>query len=319
MARRTLFIINPAAGGRQALQRWALFEQKLSAAGIAVDKVLTQFPGHAEQIAAQAAQDYDVLAVVGGDGTVSEVANGILQTSGDRATLGIVPCGTGNDIARNCGIRNLTHSLDSLSLGQVRQMDAIRIDCRAKHQPLIRFGLAFGGVGIIGPLLRYATVRAKRVLGQTLAYRVALLRALWAYRSPQMQLSCDGTALKGRFLFLGLSNGEAVGGGMKLAPGARIDDGLLNVNLVDDLPMLEGIKQIRRLSQGRHTDHEKVRYFTAKAISVGADEPVDVATDGEIIGTTPARFEVKPGALRLLVPRGGCPPPSGRVPICQKP
>lgn len=304
MARRALFIINPTAGGRQALKRWAPFEQKLIAAGMVPDKVVTQFPRQAEQIAAQAARHYEILAVVGGDGTVSEVANGILQREGDCAKLGIVPCGTGNDIARNCGIRGFEESFHSLTSGQIRQMDVIRIHCFAGGQPIERFGLAFGGVGIIGPLLRNATVRAKRVLGQALAYRVALLRALWTYQSPNMRLTCDGTSTEGQFLFLGLNNGEAVGGGMKLAPGAAIDDGLLNINLVADVSMLDGIKQLRRLSQGRHTDHEKVRYFTAKTLLVEADEPVDVAADGDIIGITPARFEIRPRALGFLAPHG---------------
>jgi diacylglycerol kinase (ATP) len=158
----------------------------------------------------------------------------------------------------------------------------------------------FAGAGVVGPLLRKATPLAKRLLGRAFAYRIGLVRALWRYRPARMRIDCDGRCFDDQFLFLGASNGENAGGGMKIAPGARTNDGVLNVNLVGNVGFLEGLKQIRRLNQGRHTAHPKVRYFAARDITVNSDETVEIAADGELLGYAPARFEIQPGALSVL-------------------
>ena len=90
---------------------------------------------------------------------------------------------------------------------------------------------------------------------------------------------------------------------MRLAPGARMDDGLLNVNLIEALGRWAAVKQLRRVCQGRHTDHPKVRYLTATELMVEGDIPLEVAADGELIGFTPARFAVQPKALKVVVRR----------------
>ena len=303
MTRRTLFIINPTAGGGRGLQRWAQFADRLLKETPAPAHFFTTEPREAERIASKAAQEYDLLVAVGGDGTVSEIANGILSTENSKTALAIVPCGTGNDFARTAGVPNQEDALQALLHGTLHQVDVIRISCIADGQTVSRYALSFGGVGIIGAVLRNATLGWKRVLGRSMAYRVGLLKALWNYSSPNMRIMTDGKKVEGRFLFLGLNNGEDAGGGLKLAPGARNDDGVLNVNLVGEVGRWEGLKEIRQLSRGTHTAHPKVAYFPARDVSVEAEEALEVAADGDLIGHTPARFEVRPGVLALLTPR----------------
>ncbi len=334
MPARALFIINPAAGGERGRRRWAQFEQRwLSGSvsmpnqeenlasggtrlmrenprataeiqvrpGLPVEKVFTSRPGEAAEIARKAAGQYDILVAVGGDGTVGEVANGILSATDMRARLGIVPCGTGNDIAANAGLGNIHSARAALIAGRYQPMDVIKIECRGADYLHRRHALLFGGVGVIAPLLRSATPLAKRLLGRGFAYRVGLLCSLWSYEPARMAVRCDGQSFEGRFLFLGASNAETAGGGIKIAPGSRTDDGILNVNLVGEIGFLDGLAHFRRLCQGRHTCHPQVRFFEARNISVEAEETVEVAADGELIGHTPARFEVQPGALSVLV------------------
>jgi len=128
------------------------------------------------------------------------------------------------------------------------------------------------------------------------------LRALWSYRSPFMRITCDGQLFEGRFLFAGVSNSETAGGGMKIAPGAQTDDGLLNVNLVASMGRWEALKQLRRVCKGQHTTHPSVRYLTALSLDVETESPMDVAADGDLIGHTPAQFRVLPKALEVRVP-----------------
>ena len=300
MVQRVLFIINPAAGGGRGLQRWTKCESEVRASVFMTDKFFTKEPGEGQRIAATMGPDYDVVAAVGGDGTVCEVANGILSSQESGTRLGIVPSGTGNDIARSLGLMDFKDAAAALTRFHSKQIDVIRIKCMAGNHPHTRYALLFAGAGIIGPVLRRATPFSKRILGRGLTYKIGLVRALWCYRSPHMKIHCDGRRFEDQFLFLGASNGEDAGGGMKLAPGAKMNDGIVNVNLVSHIGYLEGLKQISRLCKGQHTGHPKVRYFEAKSISLQSDETVEIAADGELIGHTPATFEVVPGALPVI-------------------
>jgi diacylglycerol kinase family enzyme len=197
------------------------------------------------------------------------------------------------------GIKDLEEAWTALKRGTPQPMDVIRVECCSCSGAGVHYALSFAGVGIIAPLLRLTTPLAKKLLGQSLAYKFALLRALWSYTPPQMRITCDGKTSDGRFLFLGVSNGEHAGGGMRLAPGARIDDGTLDVNLVGAVGLLDGLSQIRRLARGRHTRHPQVRFFQSRSIGVEAGTRLEVALDGELVGYSPARFEVQPRALPI--------------------
>lgn len=298
MGRRTLFIINPAAGGGRGAKRWEQVERSLSAAGRPPEKVFTTQPGEAEWVAC-GATGYDLLVAVGGDGTVSEVANGILRAPTQTA-LAVVPVGTGNDIARALRLHTPTDSIQALLDGELRPTDVIRIDYSKGSESVRRFALLFAGVGIIGPVLRHTGKWLKRLLGQSLAYRAGLVRALYHYRSPEMRLDANGKTFQGRFIFVGLNNAEDAGGGMRIAPGARLDDGLLNVNLVGEIGRWEVLMELRRLAQGKHTGHPKVSYFSAQQVHIETEAPVEVAADGDLIGHTPAQFQIQPKMLSVL-------------------
>jgi len=108
--------------------------------------------------------------------------------------------------------------------------------------------------------------------------------------------------LEDNFLFACASNADQAGGGMRIAPGASINDGILNVNLIRDASLWEALGQIRRLSRGTHITHPKVRFFPARSLAVETRQDIEVTADGEIIGRTPVQFEVVPKAIRTLVP-----------------
>lgn len=295
-----LFIVNPAAGAGLALRRWQAFNSQLKTRGILSQHVFTHRAGEAIQLARDSCINYDLLVAVGGDGTVTEVSQGILTSPVSRASLGIVPFGTGNDVAQALGISNQVQALTSLTSGHSKTIDVLEVSCYVNGQSTIRHALLFAGVGIISDALRKTTPLIKRIFGQRKAYPAGLLRALAAYHPPRIHLSNDGNPLSGRFLFVGASNTPIAGGGMKIAPGAATDDGLMNLNLVEACGPFEALRLLHRLCRGRHTDHPKVLYRTAHCLSI--DSPaLEVAADGEIIGQTPVQVHVKPSALRVAV------------------
>lgn len=299
---RTLFILNPAAGAGRAARRWGEWEARLRREKPGAKHTTSLRPGHARQLAAEAASQYDAIVAVGGDGTAFEVASGLLDAGATHVVLGIVPFGTGNDAARLTGIRSPEDALRALLGGRTRAVDAVEVRCQVGGKASVRHALVFASVGIVGELLKQTTPRVKRLCGSRLAYAVGLLRALWRYRPAPMRVTCDEQVSANRFLLVCASNGEHVGGGMRLAPGARSDDGLLNLNLIEAVGQWEALRQVGRLCRGRHVGHPKVRYFTARTVAVETETAVDVQADGESIGHTPARFQVRPGALRMLVP-----------------
>jgi diacylglycerol kinase (ATP) len=300
--RRLLFLVNPAADAGNAGGKWPEVQRRLRASGVEGDVALTTRPGEALELARARAGDYDAIVAVGGDGTAFEVVSGILSSTSPATNFGVFPAGTGNDIAVVLGVGHPRIAIETLAEGRARSFDAIRIDCFQDGRPLLRHALLFGGVGIVGESLKRTTGLVKKTFGQRLAYPIGVARALLSYRSPPMKVTLDQQLHTGRHLFVCASNSETSGGGMKLAPGARMDDGLLNVNRIDDVGRWAALWHLRRLCQGRHTTHPQVDYQTASTLAVEADVPLEVAADGELIGHTPARFTVQPAALRVLTP-----------------
>ena len=298
--RKTLFIINPAAGGGRAGASWPGFRAQLEREGVAGNQLFTSRPGEAVSLARTSAHSHDLVVAVGGDGTVFEVVSGLLAQGDATAALGIVPFGTGNDSAAALGVGTCTAAVDALVRESTKVVDAIRIECQADGSRLLRHALLFAGVGIVGETLKRTTRTVKRMFGQRLAYRVGLFHALLTYRSPRMKVACNGEAIEDSFLFVCASNTERAGGGMKIAPGAVMDDGRLDLNLVRQVGRWEALGQLRRLSRGTHIHHPKVRFLAAPSLSIDAQPDIEVAADGEIVGMTPARFEICPKALRVL-------------------
>jgi YegS/Rv2252/BmrU family lipid kinase len=302
MPRDTLYIINPAAGAGRAARRWAEFERRLQKEGLHGDQRATTRPGEAVALARKAAHQYRRLVAIGGDGTMSEVASGILTSSASEVTLSVVPFGTGNDTAAALGIRTDADAFRALSTGKTQAIDVIEAHYIADGAEVLRHALSFTAFGISGELLRVTNNRVKRMFGQRLAYPVGLLRSLWSYQAPWMRITYDGERLEDRFLFVCASNAECFGGGIRIAPGARVSDGVLNVNLVQDVSRWEALLQVGRLYRGRHTGHPKVRYVTARSLTVESDPPIEVALDGDLVGYTPARLEVRSKVLQALLP-----------------
>jgi diacylglycerol kinase (ATP) len=302
MPKRIGFIINPAAAAGRCQTRWAEVRDHFHQDGGQAKCLFTSRPGDAVRFAKDLARECGVVVAVGGDGTIFEVASGILLNGATRPDLGVVPLGTGNDAARLCGIHDLTQARLALRGTRTKTVDAIKICCQANGRPVTHYGLLYGTVGLIGEAGKRTTPQVKRVFGRRLAYPVGALRAILSYRASRMRVTCDGQPREDRFLLVCASNGELAGGGMRLAPGAKMDDGLLDVNLCEAVGRGVAISLLWQISRGRKVTHPRLRYFTARTVAVEADPPIEVQADGEPIGHTPAQFEVMPQALKVLIP-----------------
>lgn len=257
--------------------------------------MLSEFPGHLAEAAAEA--QGALLVVVGGDGTVNEVANGV---AGTDAEIALLSSGTGEDFGRTHGVPDrFEDAVRAVLEGETRTIDLGRVECEGSPS---RFFANVGSAGMSGAVARRANGMSK-ALGGRMTFFYALTREFLAWKNTEVTVELDGGVRRqGRLHDVIVANGNFHGGGMKLAPGAQQDDGLFDVVTIGDVDKLDFVTTAPKLYSGRYLSHPKVELLRSATVAIDAARRLPVEVDGEPIGTTPARFEVVPGALRLRVP-----------------
>jgi len=290
-----IFLVNPASGNGATGKRWPELKRRAEEFGLRGDEVLSEFPGHLAQAAAEAQES--LLVVVGGDGTVNEVVNAV---AGSDTEIAVLPSGTGQDLARSQGIpSDLDEAVRVALEGETRTIDVGRVELADGTS---RYFANVGSAGMSGAVARRANAMSKR-LGGKATFFYALTRECLAWRNTRVTVElADGDRREGGMHDVIVANGRWHGGGMKLAPDARQDDGLFDVVLIGDVNKLDFLTTAPKLYSGKYLAHPKVELLRSGALAIDAAEPLPLEVDGEPIGTTPARFEVVPAALRLRVP-----------------
>jgi diacylglycerol kinase (ATP) len=297
-------IVNPVAANGAVGKNWPRIRDFLQAEGVSFDAVLTEEPGHATQLAQQALDDgYRTIVAVGGDGTVNEVINGLVEEGAvdPEVTLGIIPCGKGADFARMMGMpRDYMEACRQLLRLEPRPVDLGRITCLREGREVERYFINAAGLGFDGEVSDLVN-RFPKVLGGTITYLAGLFIGLITYRNKNVELSFDGQHARGRVNSVIVCNGCYFGGGMFIAPGASFDDGLFSVVILGNLNKLEVVVNLPRVYKGTHLTHPKVSHFAAKEVHIEARERMFLQAEGELIGEAPATFQIIPQALKVLV------------------
>ncbi len=292
---RTLYIVNPAAGGGRGLKVWQAVGRLLASRGLPAEHQLTTGRGSATELAAGARQaGYETVVAIGGDGTVQEVVNGLIAPDGEcPAALGVIPGGTGNDFSKMLGCPpDPAGALDVIFGGTVRRLDVGRANGRLY--------INIAGVGFDAEVAGFLNQKPKRLPG-LLTYLYGILTILFRYRPTLLTLDLGGEVLRQKCLLVSVANGPAHAGGFRMCPEAKPDDGLLDICVAGDLGRVETIFLLPRVFKGRHTAHPKVRiYKGVKRARISSEQPLYLQADGEIFGRVPAEFEVLPSALRVI-------------------
>ncbi len=294
-----LVILNPAASRGGAARSWPAAARVLDRAGLRYRLVVTAAPGHATTLAETAeAEGHTAAVAVGGDGTVHEVANGLLQAIGGdgRPTLplGIIPVGSGNDFAKLVGVPPAPNPAARHLLGAtVRAVDAGRVGNR--------FFTNGVGVGFDASV----AIEARRVphLKGMAMYGWAVLRVLRAHRSVRMRVELDGTDLGERpRTLVTVGNGACHGGGFWICPAAQIDDGLLDICTADAFSRTELLRLLPHVLRGSHVGRAGVEMHRARRVRITSSEPLPVHADGEIVAEAAHELEIEvlPGRLTVL-------------------
>ncbi len=303
MPARALVLVNPAAGGGRAKSAAARVAAYFEMQKFAAEFIEPRGPEELEHTARDAiARGNRLLVALGGDGTFQCLANAALETD---MILGLLPAGGGNDIAASLGIPDEpVAAARALLHGTPRAVDVLRARTSDGHT---RCYVGGGGLGLDAETARLASGRFRRLPGAA-RYVASALWALASFQPLDIEAELDGDSsrqIRSRALFATVANTPSYGAGVKIAPDARVDDGLANLVLVGALTVPQVLDLIPRILRTGDLRLPEIQRFTARRVRLQTGRPATFHGDGEILGAAPVEIEVIPSAIRVLAPIHG--------------
>jgi diacylglycerol kinase (ATP) len=311
VAPRTTVIVNPNSQGGKLRERWHEVSETLSRA-FPFEVAMTTGKGDATKLTRDALRaGAERIVAVGGDGTINEVVNGFFDNGvaiAPDASLGMIPFGTGGDFRRTLKLpTEIADAAAVIAANQRMKIDVGRLDFTTMTGgAATRMFANIASFGVSGVVDRLVNESGKK-LGR-LSFMLATARATWSYKNQRVQLVLDGKdRVEATINTVAVANGRFFGGGMMVAPNAEVDDGTFDVIAIGDLGFGELLTSGRRLFKGTHLAMDKVTARRAKVVEAEGIDPgsvIELDVDGENPGKLPARFEIVPAALWMVVPAG---------------
>jgi diacylglycerol kinase (ATP) len=296
---KSRLIVNPVSGTDAGPDHLPLINERLRDRVGALDIVLTTGEGDAREAAAQAVRDgYDHVFAAGGDGTLNEVLNGIASVPNGLAqtVIGVIPLGTGNDFATALGFPE--DIADVLEVLDVSALTAVDVGVMNGH-----YFINVSAGGFIAEVSEAVGIQLKSIAGK-LAYLLGGAQVLFTHQpvAATVRWTHADQHSSERFELhaFAVCNSRQIGGGRLIAPHAVIDDGLLDVCLIESMPLADFVGLLRRVSNGDHVEDERVRYFRASSIDLAFERSVKVNTDGQVLDATRCEYRLLPRAARLV-------------------
>jgi YegS/Rv2252/BmrU family lipid kinase len=298
-----VLIANPHSGRGRVGQELPEVERQLIARKLRYRIVETEAPGHATTLAREALQDGSrFLVAVGGDGTINEVVNGMLEEGrpvARDAVLGVVAAGSGSDFVRTFGLPGDTvKAVRHLQGDRLYPIDVIRAECRAGEEVVTRYVANVAECGLGAAVVNRAA-RLPRWLGRS-RYFWGFWMSLAPYRPSPIEVTVDRKEFAGVANNVVVANCQFYGGGMRISPRSYPGDGLLEVQ-VSTGPKSEAFTLIPKIYRGEHVPHPHIKELRGRQVEVDGERPLPVEGDGEVLGMTPARFTVLPEVVALKI------------------
>lgn len=304
---KVAIIRNPVSGGRSGQAGWLRVRRELDRHFPLIEEYETVAGGTPLLARRIVEAGVDLVIAVGGDGTISEVADGILSSSHPETPLAFVPAGTGGDYARNFDLpRQPAAIADAIVRAPLRKVDAGLLHCRAEDgATTARHFINIASFGVSGDVVRSVNAAERGGwLPGSVRFFIHSLRSILRYRPHQVRLVLDGREVHaGPVTTVAIANGGWFGGGMHVAPAADLSDGLFEVAVLGGAPTLETLMLLRKIYSGAHVGDPRVGFYRARSVLAEPldDRPALLEADGETPGSIAASFEMKPAALTLKI------------------
>jgi diacylglycerol kinase (ATP) len=297
-------IVNPMSRGGAAGKTWPLINKLLRNTGLPFDYELMQGQGHGIELSREAVKKgYNLVIAVGGDGTVNEVVNGLMDEGGGcRTALGIISAGTQNDIAHMLGIPRDYYRACQL----FRNFETVRIDigaaeCTLHNQIKRRYYINTAGIGFVTDVIEGSIPYTRfKVVGGSIPYAIGVIPKVIDYRNKDVLICIDGEKREERDFSIVVNNGRYLGGG-RAFPSATPYDGLLDVAIIGNMTKMEALLNFPLFFTGTYYDPQKIMLRKARNVIIDSPQRLPIQIDGEIVGQTPAVFRVIPSALEIAV------------------
>jgi len=305
--KRIHMLVNPYSGNKKGRKTSEVAKSLFEQQGRQVETYYSAYSGHLIKLASEIkAKATDVFVVVGGDGSLSEVITGRMQSTSEKEELfGLVPAGTGNSMANDLGITSTETAVEHILQGRTQTLDLAKVEMAdglpgAIEGTMTRYShnLVTWGLGVD------STIKAEKMRWMgPLRYDVGIVMAILANNRRQATLTVDGVTMESDYTLFLIQNSQTGGSMLPLAPGASLDDGLMDIGILKKMTRREVFKAFGMLkSEGRHVFHPQVDYHRFTSLSIATPEPTAINVDGENIGSTPLSMQVLPSAIKICVP-----------------
>ncbi|XLS28904.1 diacylglycerol/lipid kinase family protein [Flavobacteriaceae bacterium M23B6Z8] len=266
--------------------------------------IYTERKLHAVELATQAAQNgCDFIVAVGGDGTLHEVVNGVLQSKiskGKYPVIGLLPLGSANDFARTANISSAVEELlELIKNNSVQEIDLGKIHMQQSNE--YRYFINIAGIGL-GPEVVQSLERSSGVLGPKLSYFKHIIQGFLSYRKKDVKVIGNTWEWNGKLLQMAVANGRYYGHAICTAPDASLTDGQFQVVVFGDLSVWDYLKNLGILKKGILIKHKEVHYFESDVVHIKSNQPCGIEADGEYLGLAPVTIAIIPKAIRFLMP-----------------
>jgi YegS/Rv2252/BmrU family lipid kinase len=299
------FVVNPASANGSTGRRWPEIAREAADAGLAGETRFSEHSGHVAELAREAAENgVELIVVVGGDGTVNEAVNGLMDVRPEaRPELAVLPRGTGTDFVRT--FRIPTGVADAVAVagsGRALAIDAGRVTYRSwSGAEESAYFANIASAGMSGAVAQRANSSSK-ALGGKISFLWATLAVFARWRNAEIVVEVDEERRGGLMYDVIVANCRYLAGGMHMTPTADPSDGLFDVLLIGDITKTDLVLTLPKVYRGTHLPHPKAELLRGRRVVVDAPTPLPIELDGEQPGTTPASFEIVPEALRLRIP-----------------
>ncbi|MBA4407501.1 hypothetical protein C0389_09520 [bacterium] len=295
---KIFFLNNPAAGNKNGAKYFPLINREFDVWNIERESVQTEYAGHGTEIIKKLDfEKYDGIAVSGGDGTLFETINGYYaNNSSKRIPVGVIPVGRGNAFARDLDLvtERWKESIATISLGKTKKTDVGVFTTEGKKYYFINI-LGFGFVTDIA-----GTAYKLRMFGD-LSYVLGVFYRTATLKSYDLRIEADGKIIERENVFVEISNTRYTGKDFLMAPSAKLDDGLLDVTLLNKLSRPKVLQCLPKIFKGTHIHMKEVEIFQAKHLKIETGSPKLLTPDGQLVGTTPIEVECIPQAIEIFV------------------
>ena len=301
-------IVSSRSGGGKAAHDWPVIAKMLTNKGIEYTEHITDHAYHAIELAREAVLSvYRKLLVVGGDGAVHEVLNGLYsqtEVSPAEVTVGLIPVGSGNDWSRLHEIpHDYSRAVDLIAAAEehVRAQDVARVDTRMDGRPYCRYMMNIGGLGFDSEVCHRFDLAKERGHASDRQYLKSLLSGFFSYKPLKFRVDVDGREFyRGVAFSVAMGIGKFCGGGMRQTPDAVPDDGLIDLTVVGKLSKWKFLVKVPSLFKGNIFKNKEVMHTRGRVIDVSAAPYSYMEVDGEPVGITPVRIEVIPAGVKVV-------------------